>query len=818
MRSAAAPLAPERLRTCCDPQALDFDTTESLPEPEQPFGQARAVEALHLALDVPGRGYNPFVLGRPGSSRHEVVRRLLQAHAATRPTPDDWCYVHRFAEPNRPRVLSLPAGEGARLRSEMQDFVAELGKAIAGAFDSDEFRSRVEAIQKEVKQREEAALQTLAESAAAQGVALLRTPQGFAFAPLKDGEPMTAEQIEKLSDEERERIARVMESLREQLQQLTQELPRLRREMHTRIRDATRDAMALAAGHLIDELKQSFAALPAVLAFLEEVRADVVEAAEQLREQPRGEDEELAGFTGNLSLVRYQVNLLVGHAAGDPAPVQACDNPTYPNLVGRVDHLAHLGTLLSNFTLIKPGALHRANGGYLMLDAAQVLAQPYAWSGLKRALRSGEIVIESLPQLIGWASTLPLEPEPIPARLKVVLFGERLHYYLLQELDPEFGELFKIAADFEDEVERDAASTCELARLLASLARARGLRPLERGAVARLVEEASRLAGDADKLSTRTRVLDDLLQEAGAFAAQAAHAAIGADDVRRALAAREHRADRLRERLHDAVRHDTLLIATAGEHVGQVNGVAVAELGDFAFGRPVRITATARLGEGEVVDIERESRLGRPLHSKGVMILAAFLGARYAQALPLSLAASLVFEQSYAPVEGDSASLAELCALLSALAGVPIRQSLAVTGSINQFGRVQAVGAVNEKIEGFFDVCRARGLDGTQGVLIPVSNVRHLMLREEVVEAAARGGFHVHAVDDVDAAIELLTGMPAGVRGARGEWPRDSFNERVAERLERLSLARQAYGTGQAPRPPRGWRRRPPVARVVVAR
>ncbi len=806
-----------RLCTRCDPEAFDFETTAGLPGPTQPFGQARAVQAVQLGLAVGGRGYNLFVLGRSGSSRHETVRRLLLAEAGVRPAPQDWCYVYNFADPNRPRALSLPAGEGARLRNEMHAFAGEVGKAIEAAFDSDEYRSRIEAIQREFKQREEASLQSLGDKSAAQGVALLNTPQGFAFAPLKDGEPMSAGQVDQLSEQERDRIAQVMDGLREELGRLMQQLPRLRREMQTRLREACRDAMALAAGHLIDELKERFAALPQVIAFLDQVLKDVVEAGGQLREHKTADDaDEISGFSGTLSLVRYEVNLLVGHEAGGHAPVHACDHPTFPNLVGRIDHLAHMGTLLTNFTLIRPGALHQANGGYLMLDTVQLLSQPYAWDGLKRVLRTGRIEIESLPQLMGLGSALPLEPEAIPAQLKVVLFGEREHYYLLQDLDAEFDELFKIAADFEDEVPRDEAHVAELVRLLGALARQQGLRPLDRAAAARLVDQAARLAGDAGKLSTRTRPLNDLLQEADALAGRAGRAAIGREDVLQALAAAEHRADRLRDSLHDAMTSRTLRIDTDGACIGQVNGLAVTELGGFSFGHPVRITATVRLGDGEVVDILRESRLGRPLHSKGVLILAAFLGARYSRGLPLSLRAHLVFEQTYGPVEGDSASLAELCALLSALAGTPVRQSLAVTGSIDQFGQVQAVGGINEKIEGFFDVCAARGLSGEQGVVVPRSNVRHLMLREEVVQAVARGRFHVHAVDDVDQAIGLLTGVPAGAAQAAGRIGDGGINQRVGARLEEFSLGRQAYGTGQPPRAAHAWPRRPPQRRVLA--
>jgi predicted ATP-dependent protease len=810
------PLPASALRTACDPQVFDFDSTAQLADGDQPFGQERAVDALQLALAVPGAGYNAFVLAEPGIDRFGLVERLLRQHARTRPAPPDWCYVYNFAEANRPRVLRLPPGEGLRLRKAMQRFVHELSKAVTAALDSEEYRSHLDAIQKDAKAREDGAFETLGAEAAAQGVALLRTPQGFAFAPMKDGAPLPTDRFEQLGAAERERLARLIEALRERLRQWLDEVPRLRREMQQRIREATRDAMGLAAGHLIDELKSQFAAHAGVVTFLDEVRHDVVEAGEQLREQP-SEDDEPGALAGSLALHRYQVNLLVGEGADGQdersghAPVLACDHPTHARLVGRIDHVAHMGTLLTNFTLIRPGALHRANGGYLMLDAVKVLGEPLAWPALKRALKSARVEIESLPQALGWINTLPLEPEPVPLDVKIVFFGERMHYYLLQALDPEFDDLFKIAADFEDEVVREQARVLEFARLLAGMARARGLRPLERGAVARLVEHASRMADDSARLSTHTRALGDLLHEADAQAARAGRALVTRDDVVLAQAARVRRADRLRDTLHDELLRETLLVSTEGEHIGQVNGLVVAQLGEFRFAYPMRVTATTRLGEGEFVDIERESTLGGPIHAKGVMILAAFLGARYAQELPLSLTASLVFEQSYGPVEGDSASLAELCALMSALAFVPVRQAMAVTGSINQFGRVQAVGGVNEKVEGFFDLCRRRGLGGNQGVIIPRANVMHLMLRDDVVEAAAQGRFHVWPVDEVDEAIALLTGVPAGEPNAKGEVPEGTVNHLVASRLAELSLLRQAWGSGGARAPERPKRHRPKV-------
>lgn len=796
------PLEPQLLSRPCDPALLDFATTAELTDTADGFGQSRAEEAVRFAIDIRRPGYNLFVLGEPGSGRHFAVRRLLEERAAHEPAPGDWCYVNNFDEPQTPRALRMPAGRGAQFERDMQQFVSELGSAISSAFESDEYRSRIEAIQEEFKKREETALRELGQESAEQGVALLRTPQGFAFAPVKNDETLSPDEFQALPDDEQKRIRAAIESFGQKLGKLLHQFPRWRRELQTQMRQASRDTMQLAVGHLIEELAECYADLPEVTEFLEAVRKDVVETGEELRESQKSEaDATTITMTGSISLQRYQVNLLVDNADTPAAPIVFEDNPNHQNLVGRVDQVAHMGTLLSNFTLIKAGALHRANGGYLMLDAVKLLTQPYAYEGLKRALKSGHVRIESLGQIVGLISTLSVEPEPIPVELKVVLIGERLHYYLLREFDPEFEELFKVAADFDSDLERNDENTRLYVQLVARLARGNDLRPFAREAVARLIEDAARSSGDAEKLSAHTRRVADLMRESDHWAHKSGRDVVAREDVQRALDARIRRADRIRAQLQREALRETLLIATGGAQVGHINGLAVIDLGDFVFAHPVRITATARLGEGEVIDIEREAELGGALHSKGVLILSSFLAARYSRSIPLSLTASLVFEQSYGPVEGDSASLAELCALLSALAAVPIRQSLAVTGSVNQYGRVQAIGAVNEKIEGYFDLCQARGLDGEQGVLIPDANVKHLMLREDVVQACADGRFGIYAVSTVDEAIALLTGVPAGETDDSGLVPEGSINYLVAAALAEMSAMRQSYaGTGRSRR------------------
>lgn len=789
------PLPPEQLYAVCDPSTLGFSSTDELPELDSALIHPRAVGAMHLGLDIPHEGYNLFVLGETGSGRHAIIHQLLEAERRHGTPPADWCYVNDFSHTTRPKLLRLPGGRGARLRDDMQHFVEELIPAISAVFESDEYRSRIDAMQEEEKHREEAALHELGHAAAELEVAFLRTPHGFAFVPMKSAEAtMSQDEFEQLPEERQLALTGHIKAMHERLHKLMNDFPRWRRDMQNRIKEAGSEALRTTVTHLVDDLRPAYADLPAVGAYLDAALQDIIESGESLRESSRSEDDsETITYSGSIAVQRYLVNLLVENPADGGRPVVYEDHPTLQNLVGRIEHVVHMGTLLSNFTLIRAGALHRANGGFLVLDAVKVLSQPYAWEGLKRCLRAGEVRIESLSDLIGLTSTVQIEPEPMALELKVVLIGERLVYYLLSQYDAEFPALFKINADMESEIPRSAENTAHYARLIATLARRDSLPPLSAAAVARIIEHASRLASDAQRLSTRTQALDDLLHEASHFAATSAAPRIEVEHVETALAAHRQRNERLRERYRDEILRGTLLVDTAGSHVGQVNGLAVIQLGDSSFAHPVRITATARVGDGEVIDIEREVKLGGPIHSKGVLILSSFVASRFGAKAPLSLRASLVFEQSYGGVEGDSASLAELAALLSAIAGVPLHQSVAVSGSVNQFGAVQAVGGINEKIEGFFDICVARGLSGEQGVLIPAANVADLMLRREVVDAARAGQFHIWAVSDVDEALELLTGLTAGKADEKGEMPAGTFNARVAEGLARLAKMRRDF-------------------------
>jgi predicted ATP-dependent protease len=797
------PLPPDALYRRCDPATLPFETTAELEEVPGIIGQERAEEAVRFAIGIRRYGYNLYALGPSGMGKHSFVRAFLERRAAEERAPDDWVYVHNFADPRRPRALRLPAGRAQALHEDMSRLVDELRATIPAVFESDDYKTRRKLVEGPFQEQGERTFNEIEEKARSRGVAIVRASAGFAFAPLRDGEVIEPDQFQKLPDAEQERYRADMTLVQQELSAALAALPRQQQRQRDELRRLDRLVTSSATRHLIDALRARWADVPAVLEHLADVERDVVDNAEDFLPAPDGGASAVKALLGGARAAkaparRHHVNVLVTRRPGSGAPVVYEDHPTHPNLLGRVEHVAELGNLVTDFTLIQPGALHRANGGYLIVDARRLLHQPLAWDELKRGLRSGLLRIESPGQVLSLTTAASLEPEPIPLDVKVVLLGERHLYYALSQLDPEFPELFKVAADFEEEIERDAEGEKLYARLLATFARREGLRPLSRAAAARAIEHASRRASDSAKLQVHAEAVADLVREADHVAAAAGADVVDAAHVQAALDAQVRRVSRVQERAQQVIRRGIVMIETRGAVVGQVNGLTVSQLGTHAFGRPARITARIRLGGGSVVDIEKEVALGGPIHSKGVLILQGFLGQRFASERPLSLAASLVFEQSYAGVEGDSASCGELAALLSALAEAPVHQGRAVTGSVNQHGQVQAIGGVNEKIEGFFDVCRDSGLTGEQGVLIPAANVAHLMLRPDVVKAAEAGQFHVWPVATVDEALELLTGVPAGQKDASGEWPSGSLNRRVDDKLAALAEKARSFGRGAA--------------------
>lgn len=796
--TAVSALAPEQLYRKADLSRLTFNTTADLDPVDGMIGQPRAEEAIRFAAGMSAAGYNLFVIGRPGARLHEAIREMLANADGESGSPPDWVYVNNFNEPHKPIAMRLPPARAPLFRAAMHELIDDLKTALPAVFESEDYQTRRGAIDESFQRRQAEAFTALREKAASQGVVIVRTPLGFALAPARNGEVVPPEEFNSWPEDKKRAIQQVIQSLEKDLEHVVRLIPSWDKMRRDETRALNRETAQMAVGQSIEEAKALFSDLPAVTSHLEKVQADLIEnVAIFAAKSEEGESEARSVGPGGV-FDRYEVNVLVTQAdQTSGAPIIEELHPTLSNLIGRIEYLARQGALVTNFRLIKAGALHRANGGYLLLDARNLLGEPFSWSALKRALHKGEITTEDIGRYIGLTSTVSLEPDPIPLKVKVVLFGERLIYYLLAALDPDLSEHFKVLADFEDDLVRSAENEALLARFIASLAKRAGLKSIDRDGVATLIEHAARLSGHANKMTLVVEQLKDVLTEADFWASKAGRDATSGPDVRQAIERRDDRSARLRDRTHEAILEGLALIDTDGRRVGQVNGLSVIDLGGFAFGRPTRITCRVRPGTGKVVDIEREVELGGPLHSKGILILSGFLAGRYALDAPMSLFASLVFEQSYAGVEGDSASSAELYALLSALSELPLRQDFAVTGSVNQHGEVQAIGVVNEKIEGFFDTCNARGLTGQQGVLIPQANVQNLMLRADVIEACRAGRFAVLPIRTIDEGVAVLTATTAGERGADGSYPEGSVNRLVEDRLRAFANVRRSFAVAE---------------------
>ena len=787
------PLSPDQLYWHCPLDWLPSKAEAERDIERQPLGQTRALEALEFAVEMPQDGYNLYVAGSVGLGRHDMARQQIDAWARQQEAASDLCYIHNFDFEHRPQALVLPAGTARELQRDIDDLLGHLLTSIPDTFRSEEYRARHDALKQAEEEREEHAFDELVERAKALGIGLVRTHSGYTIGPLRDDDFISLEEFAKLPQEEQQCLEELIDQVNTDLRETLGQVLRWHEKLAEELKQLDDEFMHLTLDERIDWLRRRYLGSKPVQAFIENIKREVIQNADDFRAAGERGDKEgiaLSKLIRAPEFTRFRLNIVVDNGGADGAPVVYEDNPTYHNLLGRIEYESQMGTLSTNFSLVKGGALHRANGGCLILDAHRLLMTPYVWETLKRALRSREIRIEPLELQLGLLSTSGLEPEPIPLHLNVALVGERWIYHLLKAHDPEFSRLFKVYADFSEDITRDRHSVVAYARWIDTLVQGEKLLPLSANAVARVVEQAARVSEDAQKLSLHRERLADLLREADYWCHREGDKRIRPDHVQKAIEKREYRRRQLQELMQEAVERDILMIDTAGEQVAQVNGLSVIQLGDTAFGRPSRITATARFGSGKTVDIEREADLGGPLHSKGVLILGAFLANRYAPSAPLSLSASLVFEQSYGPVDGDSASLAELCALLSAIAQVPLRQGFAVTGSVNQLGKVQAIGGVNEKIEGFFELCRTRGLDGHQGVIIPASNIQHLMLKDEVVAAVRAQQFSVYAVGEVDEALALLSGLEAGSPSEDGSFPEQSFNGRVQQRLRILEETR----------------------------
>jgi len=790
---ASKALPAEALYHPCDPARFPFETTNELENPEGVVGQRRALEALEFGAGMQSRGFNIYVLGPNGVGKKTVVRKFLEESAREMPVPPDWCHVHNFEDSNLPRLLRLEPGQGNACRRDLDRLVDKLKSVMPAAFESEDYQSRLQAIKQDFQKRQQESVKEIEDEAEEYDIALIQTASEMSFAPRSKGEVMEPEQFHSLPKADRDVIENRIEHLQDQLQTVAGQFPKWRTEMQERVRELNEETIRECAQPILDELTNDYPEHEGLLRHVRGISDDLVEHQALLARAADEEEGDILAAFDNL-FARYKALVLVDNSEQEGAPVVYHDFPTHQHLLGRVEHKMRHGALVTDFSLIRPGALHRANGGYLILDAEKVLTQPFAWESLKRSLYARQVRIESLEQMYSSVSTVSLEPEAMPLDIKILLLGDRYTYYMLAEHDPEFAELFKVQADFDDDLPRGEEDDQAHARLIASITQREGLLALDRAAVARVIEHGSRLAEDRQRMTAHAGHLADLLRESDYWARKAGEEVIRPGAIQTAIDQQVYRARRVEERMDREIERETMLLDTDGKAVGQINGLTVMQLGSFAFGRPVRITASSRLGSGQLVDIEREVELGGPIHSKGVLIMSGYLGAHYAREHSLSINASIVFEQGYGEVDGDSASLAELCALLSDLANVGIRQSLAITGAVNQKGQVQAIGGVNEKIEGFFKVCQQKGLTGRQGVIIPQSNVGDLMLDHRLREAVSAGQFHVYAVSRVNEALALLTGRRAGERRRDGTYPDKSVNALVEQTLIRYAKLKDDDG------------------------
>lgn len=779
----------------CDSSLFSFATTDELDLLEQPIGQKDALDAIDFAANIAQEGYNLFAMGPSGSGKHTTVMSFLQKKAENEKIPDDWCYVNNFKDFRKPVAIQFPFGRASQFKDDMYELLELLKGLLPTAFDSNAYHNDIEAINQKYFDMQSEIFNYLQEQAAKYDVAMNNSsPSKVTFVPVIDGKKISAEEFKALKGEKKDEINSKINEFEAIVKDALRKVSDLAKSQQKEFKELQRKLTRESVQSLIDEVRHKYTEFEKVINYLDALQEDVIEHVKDFLVKP--EDMGVAPFLQEYytpSFTRYEVNLFISHVKDETSPVIYEDNPIHQNLIGRIEHISQVGTLITDFTMIKPGALHKANGGYLVLDARKLLMQPFAYEELKRVLRSKEIRIESLAQQYSLLSTTSLEPEPIPINVKVVLIGERILYYLLYQYDPDFQELFKVSADFEDEIKRSDENIGLYAQMIGTIAKHHTLLPLTPEAVARVIEQSSREVSHALKFSSHLGTLSDLLKEADYWAKKNSKTSIDRDDVNMVLQTRIKRLNRIQMRLYDYINEGTIMINVSGDAVGQINALSYISLGGYNFGLPSRITARTRIGKGEIIDIERKVELGGPIHSKGVMILSSYLGSTYASNLPLSLTASLVFEQSYTMVEGDSASSTELYAILSSLSGLPIKQNIAVTGSVNQFGEIQPIGGVNEKIEGYFDICMRKDSESFYGVVIPESNIKHLMLKTEVIEAVEKGKFAIYAVKTVDEGMSILTGVEAGAADEKGDYPPSSVNAKVVERLGELSKIAKEY-------------------------
>lgn len=798
-------LKPSQLYAVCDPQKFDFTSTAELEERMSALGQDRAISAVELGINIKSKGYNLFCLGPEGTGKTSLVKRILEEEAKKRSTPKDWAYVYNFDEPYKPHSISFAAGQAVDFAKDIDKLINDFSVAIPAILESDEYKAGVSIIQEKYKQKKDEYLRILQKKAKGKSVSLLHMQVGLVVAPVKNGEVLSPEAFDELPEEEKKELINDLNLMQEEIEKAAKDLPewedKQRRE-HNLLREKF---IKMAVKKPIDSLRQKYKGHREVNEFLKNIQHHIITNIDEFLPEDNtppqngnGEEDALTSLLSKMNrqeedkFAKFKVNVIVKNEPESGAPIVHLDHPTQGNLVGRVERIQQYGALLTDFTLIKAGALHRANGGFLLIDARKLLQQPYAWDSLKRALASKTIKIETPSDETSF-TTISLDPEPIPLDIKIILTGDEELYDLLSERDPDFSDYFKVEADFGTLMDRNDENEIEYAKLIGSLSNKKKLRSLNRQAVARIIEYSSRLAEDSKKLTAHIASIGDLLREADYWARESNSKQIGKKHIDQAIAAQIYRSDRIKQAMLEQIDDGTILMDTSGAKVGQINGLVVYNFSRFSFGKPARITVQARIGNGEFINIERETNMSGPIHTKGVLILQSLIANRFAKQSPLSLSASIVFEQSYGGVDGDSASSTEYYCLLSAIADLPIKQNIAVTGSINQFGDIQPIGGVNEKIEGFFDVCAHRGLTGDQGVIIPRTNVGNLMLREDVISAVREGKFHIYAIDTVDDGIEILTGLKAGKANAKGEFPKDSVNWKVKQSLDRYYQLHARY-------------------------
>jgi len=789
-------LKPEELTWRLDEGKLAFETTDAVSGLEGTVGQERALRALDFGLGIKNFGYNIYVMGQPGTGKMTTVMGVVNKKAEKGAGPSDWVYVMDFKKPDRPMCIELPRGMGCELEKDMDTLIEQLKKAVPKVFEGEEFGKKRQEVYEGHNHEMNLLFEDLNKEAHEKRFSLERLPMGVTLVPLKeDGKLMSQEEFELQDQPAKERIQEVGNGLQEKLNNLMHTARDMEKDFQERLKDLNREFGNFAVGHPIDDLIEKYRDYPRLREYLDEVREDILLKLDDFRPQQAPQTPQLPFMPHQEpSFDRYKVNLLVNNCNVGGAPVIYEPNPTYPNLFGRLEQKIQYGMALTDFTMIKPGALHRANGGYLILNALDLLRSPFTYEGLKRAVKNKTIVIEDALEQYRMVPMSTLKPEPVPLDVKVLLIGSPYIYYMLYQMDEEYRKLFKVHVDFDSRMERTEETVEAYSRFIATRAKEEGLLPFSKSGVSRVVEYSARLVSDKGKLSARFIDVADMLRESSYWAEQAGATTVSREHVEKAIEEKIYRSSMYEEKIREAIAEGTIMVDVEGKVAGQVNGLSVMGLGGHMFGRPSRITARAYMGRTGMVNIEREVKMSGPIHDKGVLILTGYLGDRYAQDKPLSLSASIAFEQSYDGIEGDSASSTELYALLSAISGAPITQGIAVTGSVNQRGEVQAIGGVNEKVEGYFAVCKELGLTGEQGVMVPESNVRHLMLKDEVVEAVKSGRFHLWAVKDIDGGIEVLTGVPAGERQPDGTYPKDTVNCLVDERLKGLAKGLKEFG------------------------